>query len=271
MLYLFAATLGLLFLAYLAADALLHSVRHTARSRRVLMAYGLVASGVALLINLVFLRTFPLWARLLLFILMAGLLFVFSGYAAIYRWRLQKLRQFDMPLEEMRRDLQRLLAQYDQLTWEIRRLERSARLPAPSRPARDPGDEWQRVVVQWESEPGMARIRSLKTKEWREEAAGLDDGALEERRRSLMDLREKSSGEKRAQIEVQLAIVELERLARRRQAPEEERQDGLPPAGLEELKRRRDEVEREARELSAAIEELQRRRESYLRQPIPLD
>lgn len=271
MLYLFAATLGLIFLAYLAGDALLHSVRHTPRSRRVLMAYGAASAAVAMVINLVFLRTFPLWARILLFLLLVGLLFVFSGYVAIYRWRMQKLRQFDSPLEEMRRDLQRLLTQYDQLSWEIRRLERAARLPVQPRAPREAGDDWQRIIVEWESEPGLARIRSLKTKEWREEAASLDDVALESKRRSLMELKDESAGEKRAQVEVQLAIVELERLGRRRQVPQEEVQEVPPHAGLEELKRRRDHLEREARELSAAIEELQRRRESYLRQPIPLD
>lgn len=255
-------------LTILAADAIWNEVRHTRRSLALLAWEAAGSAAAALAVNVLLLRAFELWARVVLFFVFAVFLFLAAAYVTVESWRRAKIRQFDAPLQDLRRRLGEAQEAFDRLTWEIQRLERERR--SEPRPQADPDANWRRVLAAWESAPGLARIRSLKTQEWREEAAALDDIALEARRRQLSaEFSAARDPGRRDQIEAQLAVVELERARRRR--PQESEAAEAAENPLEAAKLRREQLEQEVRRIQVELRELMRRREAFLRDRVLLD
>lgn len=265
---LFGASMATILLAILAADAIRNEVMHTRKSLAVLAweVAGSVAAAAAL--NLLLLRAFEIWARVVLFIIFAVFLFLAAAYLTVESWRRAKVRQFDAPIQDLRRRLAQAQQSFDQLTWDIHRLERERR-PEPLR-LHDPEQNWRRTISDWESAPGLARLRSLKTQEWREEIAKLDDIALEARRRALTAQLTTADRDRHDQVSAQLAIVELER-HRRRNPGEAEPASERELGPLEAAKARREAIEREVRDLQSEMRALMRRRDQFLRERVPLD
>lgn len=265
---LFGAAMATVLLGLLAADAVWHEVRHTRRSLAYLAWEAAGSTAAALAVNILLLRAFELWARVVLFFLIAAFLFLAAAYLTVESWRRAKIRRFDAPMQDLRRRLGEAQEAFDRLTWEIQRLEREKRVEP--RAQADPEENWRRIVQGWESAPGLARIRSLKTHEWREEARALDDLKLEARRRELAgELAAARDPARRDQVEAQLAIVELERV--RRRSPRESQAAEAAESPLEAAKRRRDELEQEVRRIQVELRELMRQREAVLRERVVLD
>lgn len=266
---LFGALMATVLLAILAADTIRNEVLHTRKSLHVLAWEAAGSAAAAIALNVILLRSFELWARVLLFIVFAAFLFLAAAYLTVAGWRRAKLRQFDEPLQSLRQRLAEAQDSFDRLTWEIHRLEREQRHREPVRSA-SPEEKWRRLVAEWESAPGLARLRSLKTQEWRDEIAKMDDIALEARRRALAGQVGGATGDRRDQIEVQLAVVELERWRRRNPAEAEPaREPDQSP--LESAKARRDALEREVRDIQNEMRAIMRRRDEFLNERVLLD
>ncbi|MBE3589260.1 MAG: hypothetical protein IMW98_00350 [Firmicutes bacterium] len=267
MLLLFAGAMALLFLGLLAAATVWEEARHSPRLRALLWREaGFSAAGAAVIAWLVApsrrADTLLAWGSAAFLPL-----FLLSGYATVHTLKREALRAIDEPLAQLRRRLSRLQREFDEITWEVRRLERAQAPQAGEED--DPLARWQRVVAAWEGQPGLTRIRSLKVEEWRQAYARLDDLALEAQRRALQA--EAPQDPARAeQREVQLALVEMERARRRRRRAEDEREVPGAPA-LASARARRAELEREIRAVQEEIQALLRRRQEAQRDDVPLE
>ncbi|MBX5477104.1 MAG: hypothetical protein IRZ18_08305 [Clostridia bacterium] len=265
MLLLFAGAMGLLLVAMLAAATIRDEARRSPRVRALVWREaGPAAACAAVLAWFLAPRraaSFAAWT--IAFFLP---LFLISAYVTVHVLKREALRSIDEPLARLRRRLAHLQREFDEVTWEVRRLERSQ----PAAPEEDdPLAGWQRTVSTWEAQPGLARIRSLKVEEWREAYARMDDLALEAQRRALI-AEVPGDPAREEQRRVQIALVEIERARRRRRRSDDDRAAGETSA-LARARARRAELEREIRALQEEIQSLLRRRQEAQRDGVSLD
>jgi hypothetical protein len=272
--YLFWAGALVLLALILAADYIWTRFQHTGKSRRTLAleaAGSLAVAGVVI---------FGLRQRLdvagLLWTLALALpLFLLAAVATVEVWRRRKLSAFDRIIRQLRRELQRQRDELDRVIWQLRDLERRARVPqaTPAAPVTREGEQvrLRRQVEAWQGAGGLARIRALKVAEWEEELAGLDAAGLQARRRQLEGELPGAVAERREALQVQLALLRLHELRGSGAVEEPASAWSAADLGLEAARQRRSDGERELARLQAELEQWQRERAAFLRQRIPLD
>ena len=270
MLFLFVSATAILLLMVLAAEHVINRFHHTRRSRSFLLAEG----AAALILGLVVAYTsFPILhpgARLLIGVLLAAPLAIFTAFVTVELWRKQKQQVFDRHIVRLRREADALMDALDRLRWQLERARvEEERQAGERRPLQDRRRALEAEIERWQGTGGVARLRTIKVQDWQRELAGAGEDELQRREAELEQaLRSERDPEREATLRVQLALVRLARLDRGGEAADP------PPASERPSERLRGEkvrLEEQLRVLQAELREWERKRAAFLAERIPLD
>lgn len=138
-------------------------------------------------------------------------LFTLFSFMVVTLWMAFLTRRFDEAIAALDSEEESILRQLESMRWRAyERAQDFSRAPkAEPRPI-DPRDEWERAVEAWEQGGGVARIRSLKVLEWREEMAGKTSRELKDDILSLTrEIEEEQDEAKKEQLKARLAVYRL--------------------------------------------------------------
>ncbi|HHY38915.1 MAG TPA: hypothetical protein GX507_08330 [Clostridia bacterium] len=111
------------------------------------------------------------------------------SFAVVMAWRQVKLEAYDKALRSLRNEEATLLEEARQLNarrpWTS--FGREAPEEEPSGEDRDEMSSLERIVDEWQREPGKERVRSVKVQAWRDEIAFLDKETLKRRIQELVN------------------------------------------------------------------------------------
>ena len=245
--------------------------KYTAKSRRALLAVGLLS----FLLPFIFIEYhFPLLELSLVIAasLAAGLpTFALLGVITVELWRKRKQADYDHAISVLARRrtaLQERIFTLDQRQEivQYRQAEAESRDPetlSKERKLREKLEAWQQAG-------GMARIRTIKVTEWQEAATRLSPEELAQHQVDLKgEVAAESDPDRISHLQAQLAVVELELAGRGQTTPETELRD-LAKNG-EELKIDRKAAETELAHIKEEMAEWERRRAHFLSQQVLLD
>lgn len=274
MLFLYASATVILLLILLAADHALRRFHHTRASRRLLAAEGMLALAAGIAIAWYgFAGLAPGW-RLAVGVLLALPVAALLGFVTVEAWRKLKLQRFDREIARLRRRVDGALDELDRVRWQLDRVRREQqRQEADEQPREEQQRLLQRRVEVWQGQGGMARLRTIKVRDWQQELRASGNDELAGRAQRLeQELRSVSDPEREETLRVQLALVELERHERRHRRPASAgaRADAEAPR-YEDLRARKSRFEDELRRLQEDLRRWEQRRAAFLRDRIPLD
>jgi hypothetical protein len=263
-----ALMVGVLLLALLRLTTRYEYGPRSARALKLVLAASFVFS--------ILLARYVLWAHLETFYLILAAtaitlpIFVLAAAVTVEMLRKRKQSVYDQRLRELRSREQALLLEVETHTRQIRhqlRLREEAETAGEGQ-GQDLGPQRSKVET-WKHEGGAARIRSLKIEEWEKDLRALDTTGLEERRRGLERELDAADPERRAQIEVQIALTHLVTREKESGAAAGESRRLKQDAAESSLQRRSAEVALAA--VRAEIAEAQRRLSEFLSKEIHLD
>ncbi|MEW6524114.1 MAG: hypothetical protein AB1445_11225 [Bacillota bacterium] len=271
--WLFGVLATFVILVWLVIMGLVHmSTRyhHSRLSRRVLAVEAVFSWMLAAVYVQGHLPLPPAWS-VLASLPVALILYVALGVTTLELWRLKLQGSFDDQISRLEQKegalLQELDLIRDQVHAEALRLRESE---AQERTARDRCGRLRHIVNQWQQEPGVARVRSLRVAEWEELYRAAGPGGREARQKELLAegdaARAARDFEREVQVNVELAIIELVALEQDRGI-----EVGSKGAGrVDRLLARQDEI---ASELASVRHELagwRRKKGDFLSQGIKL-
>lgn len=246
---------------------------HSRLSRRILAAEAVFSLVLAVLYAQDRVPLPPPWPQLLSLPL-ALVLFAGLSAATLLLWRYRLQGSFDTQIAQLEQKegalLQELDGIRDRVHVEALRLREAE---TQDKKSHDRAGRLRHIINQWQQEPGVARIRSLRTAEWAEQYRVMSAEGLEARRQELLAeaevSREVRDSERETQINVELSVMELVVLDKERDivAPGG---GGKGPQLVDRLLTRQDEI---AAALTSVRQELttwRRRKADFLAQKLKL-
>lgn len=259
------SVLGLILLA----DHVKSRFDHSPASRRVLAAEALGTAVVAGSASDALWPDAPAALRLGGALLIALPLYIIIAFATVEIWRYRKQEGFDREISRLIREWHHWQETLDRLDWEVKDIERrkaqleeeSGHLEARMRALQDQIEAWE--------QSGSGLRRMAMAEQWAAELAGLDAETLRSRKEALAARLAMARGEERADLGVQVQMVELALLRRSLAAPG-------GPAGelsrrLEQLQEARQRADRRLHQIKEELSAWQERKTAFLRKKIPLD
>jgi len=247
---------------------------HSRLSRRILAAQAVVSLVLAMLYIRDRVPLAPPWPQLL-GLPLALTLFTGLSVATLLAWRFKLQGSFDGHIGQLEQKestlLQELDAIRDRVHMEALKLRETE---THDKKSQDRTGRLRHLINQWQQEPGVARIRSLRTAEWAEQYRVMSSEGLEQRKRELLaeseEARSAGDAQRETQVNVELAVMELVVLEKERGAVVSG--DGGKGAELvDRLLARQDEI---AAALASVRQELttwRRKKADYLSQRIKLE
>jgi len=270
LIYLFFVAAVAVLLLVLAADHVKNRFQHTPRSRRVLRleavaAFALGVTAVSYLLHPQSLVWICLWG-----LLVAVPIFVILAFVTVEVWCRKKQSKYDQQVGQLSREVTRLREEVQRLNWRERDLaQRRGRVEDQRRERLEEQAEIRRQLAHWERGGGLARLRTVKVRDWQEDFEALSTEELEERREELRSRVSESRSEERDQLRAQLNVVELIILGRELGGPD--RGETQVDSQLSELRHNRQDIEQELAVMEQELEEWRRRKQQFLVDKIKLD
>lgn len=252
---------------------------HTAESIATLIILFILANYLSLRMTYVMIPVLNTWPRLILMVPLGLIVSVGFSFVAVHLWCSFLTKGFDDEigaLEEEKDDLQR---QIDILRWQY--VTRG--IPLDSRghtgepflektPELNSVEDLQEIVDNWQQAGGAARVRSIKTAEWKAEAEKWETDYLAKEIDSLAsEAREEAVEAWAQQTKARIAILKME-LRRRRGSEKPKTSKGVPvdrtspenrEIGLEEIRKR-------LQDIHGAIQLIESQKRDFLESKIRL-
>lgn len=110
------------------------------------------------------------------------------SFAVVMAWRQVKLEAYDKALRSLRNKEAVLHEEARRLNAVRFRTSLSFETPVEEPPGedRDEISNLERIIDEWQREPGKERVRSVKVQAWQDEIASLDEESLKRRRQELV-------------------------------------------------------------------------------------
>lgn len=193
---------------------------HSRSSRRILAVEAVFSLVVAVFYTHDRVPLAPPWPQLLSLPL-ALVLFTGLSAATLLLWRYRLQGCFDTEIAQLEQKegalLQELDGIRDRVHVEALRLREAE---THDKKSHDRTGRLRHIINQWQQEPGVARVRSLRTAEWAEQYRVMSADGMEARRQELLveaeAAREARDSERETQINVELSVMELVVLERER-------------------------------------------------------
>jgi chromosome segregation ATPase len=129
--------------------------------------------------------------------------------------------------------------------------------------------EIRRKLARWEQGGGLARLRTVKVRDWRREYEQLSATELETKRREIAAELENASGDEREQLQAQLYVIELTRLDKNLSGPNQELSE--LEADLSQLGEQRRQIEQKLASIERELEEWREQKREFLENKVRLD
>jgi len=246
---------------------------HSRLSRRVMAVEAVLSLALAVTYTQ---NQVPLpspWPQLLSLPL-ALALFAGMSTVTVLAWRFRLQGSFDAQIAQLEQKESALLQELDGIRDRVHtEALRLRETETQDKKSHDRTARLRHIINQWQQEPGVARIRSLRTAEWAEQYRAMSADGLQARREELMAEAEAARGardsERETQINVELSVIELVVL-------EKERDTVVPGSAgpsaqlVDRLLARQDEI---AATLASVRQELatwRRKKADYLAQKLKL-